>query len=108
MQGITCRDMMAIVSLDLFAMGDSIPIRLQSRETIPIDGTLVAHALGMDSATFRRLMDQGKIKTLCERGTGEDEGVFRISFYHNAARVRLVVDPQGALHQPMDIRPDTA
>jgi hypothetical protein len=34
--------------------------------------------------------------------------VFRISFYHNAARVRLVVDPQGALHQPMDIRPDTA
>ena len=82
-------------------MGDSIPIRLQSRETIPIDGTLVAHALGMDSATFRRLMDQGKIKTLCE-------GVFRISFYHNAARVRLVVDPQGALHQPMDIRPDTA
>jgi hypothetical protein len=53
-------------------------------------------------------MDQGKIKTLCERGTGEDEGVFRISFYHNAARVRLVVDPQGALHQPMDIRPDTA
>lgn len=108
MQEVAQREMMASVSLEPLSMGDSIPITLQSRETIPIDGSLVAQALGMDSATFRRLLDQGRIKTLCERGTEEDEGVFRISFYHNAARVRLIVDQQGVSRQPMEIRPNNA
>jgi hypothetical protein len=32
---------------------------------------------------------------LCERGTGEDAGLYRASFYHEGKRVRLVVDGDG-------------
>ena len=42
-------------------------------------------------------MDAGKITLLCERGTGEDEGTWRVSFYHDGRRARFVVDAQGRI-----------
>ena len=47
------------------------------------------------SAEFRRLMEQGRISTLCERGVGEDAGLYRASFYYGDRRARLVVDASG-------------
>ena len=46
-------------------------------------------------AEFRQLMEDRKITVLCERGIGDDEGLYRASFYHEGRRVRLVVDGQG-------------
>jgi hypothetical protein len=34
---------------------------------------------------------------LCERGTGEDEGLYRASFYIERRRARLVVDRDGRI-----------
>jgi hypothetical protein len=40
-------------------------------------------------------MEDRKITLLCERGTGEDAGLYRASFYLDGKRVRLVVDGDG-------------
>ena len=64
---------------------------------IAIDAALVAPRLGLDLDTFRALMDDGRIRVLCERGVGEDAGRYRATFYHHAARARLVVDAEGRL-----------
>ncbi|MGJ4730098.1 DUF6522 family protein [Luteimonas sp. SDU101] len=62
---------------------------------IEIDGALVAAALDMEPGEFRRLMAERRISVLCERGTGEDEGLYRASFYYGDRRARLVVDASG-------------
>lgn len=66
-----------------------------TRPSIQIDGALVARALSLDVADFRRLMENGQIALLCERGTGEDAGHYRASFYHGDQRARFVVDANG-------------
>ncbi|WP_411834706.1 DUF6522 family protein [Pseudoxanthomonas mexicana] len=63
--------------------------------SVEIDGALVARALELDVAEFRKLMDDGKITLLCERGTGEDAGRYRATFYYGQRRARLVVDAEG-------------
>jgi hypothetical protein len=78
-------------------MGKRIPAEVNPAFEILIDGALVARAFGMDVAAFRQLMDDRRIAVLCERGTGEDEGLHRASFYHEGKRVRLVVDAQGRI-----------
>src|SRR3546814_17898193 len=40
-------------------------------------------------------MDRRQITVLCERGTGEDAGLYRASLYHAGRRLRLVVDRDG-------------
>ena len=65
--------------------------------TIDIDGALVADQLGLAVDEFRQLMADGKIRVLCERGTGDDAGRFRASFYHGTVRARLVLDAGGKL-----------
>ncbi|WP_372017930.1 DUF6522 family protein [Pseudoxanthomonas sp. 10H] len=62
---------------------------------LEIDGAMVAQALGLEVAAFRQLMDDGKVRVLCERGTGEDAGTWRASFYHGTRRARFVVDARG-------------
>lgn len=76
-------------------MGKSIPIDLNPSRAVEIDGALVATGLGLALADFRQLMEHRKITVLCERGTGEDAGLYRASFYHEGKRVRLVVDEDG-------------
>ena len=55
----------------------------------------MARGFDLEEAEFRRLMDARKISVLCERGTGEDAGRYRASFYFEGRRVRLVVDADG-------------
>ena len=74
-----------------------IPAKLLAAPSIEIEGTVVAHALGLDVEVFRQLMDDRKITMLCERGTGPDSGRYRASFYHGDRRVRLVVDENGSV-----------
>ncbi|WP_220486464.1 MULTISPECIES: DUF6522 family protein [unclassified Luteimonas] len=62
---------------------------------IEIDAVLVARALELGVDEFRQLMADSKISVLCERGTGEDAGHYRASFYYGARRARFVVDGKG-------------
>ena len=41
------------------------------------------------------LMEQRRIAALCERGTGEDSGTYRATFYYEDRLTRLVVDREG-------------
>jgi len=76
-------------------MGNPIPIEVNPRLEIEVDAALIASALGLEIARFQRLMEQRKITVLCERGTGEDAGLYRASYYYQGKRVRLVVDAGG-------------
>ena len=67
--------------------------------SLEIDARLVAPGLGLDVDEFQRFMEIRKIKVLCERGTGEDLGRYRATFYYGDKRVRLVVDRRG---RPID------
>lgn len=62
---------------------------------IDVDAELVARSLGLEVSDFRTLMRAGKIRTLSERGVGQDEGRFRLSFYYRERRLRLVTDAAG-------------
>lgn len=76
-------------------MSKSIPITLSSSMNVEINAMIVAEGLDLAVPRFRELMQQGKVAVLCERGTGEDQGLYRASFYHAGKRVRLVVDSDG-------------
>ncbi len=76
-------------------MAKAIPIELNPTRAVEIDGALVARGLGLEVEAFRRLMDDHQVTVLCERGTGEDEGLYRATFYYADKRVRLVVDADG-------------
>ena len=65
--------------------------------SIDIDGVLVARALDLEVERFRQLMADGKISVLCERGTGEDLGRYRASFYFGRKRARFLLDTEGQL-----------
>ena len=70
-------------------------IGIQVNPQVEIDGALVARALDLEIGEFRRLMEDRRISVLCERGVGEDEGLYRASFYHGERRARMVVDANG-------------
>lgn len=78
-------------------MAKSIPISLNPKFEIEIDGAQVASAFEMATDEFMRLIDDRKIAQLCERGNGEDEGLYRTTFYYRQKRVRLVVDREGRI-----------
>ncbi|KAF1687230.1 hypothetical protein B1992_04395 [Pseudoxanthomonas broegbernensis] len=64
-------------------------------QSLEIDGVLVARTIGLEVAAFRQLMADGKISVLCERGTGEDAGSYRATFYYGKQRARFIVDAHG-------------
>ena len=76
-------------------MPGNIPIQLSSARAVEIDGALVARGFGLAIDAFRKLMEDRQVTLLCERGTGEDAGLYRASFYYAGKRVRLVVDADG-------------
>ena len=63
--------------------------------SLEIDGAMVATELGLEVEAFRQLMADGKISVLCERGTDDDAGTWRASFYYGQRRARFVVDSRG-------------
>jgi hypothetical protein len=92
------------IKMDTFRLN---PTRRVALPSIEIDSALIAPGLGLDPVEFQRLLDTGKIRVLCERGTGEDAGSYRASFYLDDRRVRLLLDASGQLLQDPEVR-DTA
>jgi len=82
------------------------PIQLQlthegpgTAVSVDIDGALVARKLGLETEAFRQLMSDRKVTVLCERGIGEDAGLYRATFYFQERRFRAVVDSSGSIVQ---------
>lgn len=53
--------------------------------------------LGMAPQDIQRLMRDGQITSLSEKGQDQDEGRYRITFRHRSTRVRLTVNAQGEI-----------
>lgn len=82
----------------------TIPVTLNPKLEIVVPAAPIAQALELDVAQFLLLLEQRKIDQLCERGTDEDEGLYRASFYHAGKRARVVVNRQGQIQGEVERR----
>jgi hypothetical protein len=71
--------------------------------TIQIDASVLGEGLGLEPSCVTALLRDGTITCRCERGIGEDEGRFRLTFFHAGRRLRLVVDAAGRILQRSSI-----
>ena len=63
--------------------------------TLRIDAAVIGQGLNVEPPLVQILMREGKITALCERGVDEDAGRYRMTFFHENRRFRLVVDEGG-------------
>lgn len=66
---------------------------------IEIDAGVIGAGLGIEPALVQAHLQERRIRVLCERGTGEDIGTLRVSFYFRSLCLRLLVDAAGNLLQ---------
>jgi hypothetical protein len=64
---------------------------------ITVDAAVLGTLLGLPAAEVPALMREGAITSLCERGEGEDEGRYRLSFFYRNRRARLHLDDAGCI-----------
>ncbi|GMG84023.1 hypothetical protein LNKW23_32370 [Paralimibaculum aggregatum] len=62
-----------------------------------VEAELLAGFFGLEPAAVPRMMRSGAITSRSERGIGEDEGRWRLTFYHGGRALRLVVDAEGTV-----------
>ena len=67
---------------------------------IQVDATVVAEGFRIDPLLVQERMREGKITSLCERGIDDDEGRYRLTFFSESRRFRLLIDKEGNVLQP--------
>ena len=73
-------------------------MKLEPTDTgFAIEAPDLAALLDLPAAEVRALMRAGRITSRFERGADEDEGRFRVTFFHESRRVQLTVDRDGHL-----------
>jgi hypothetical protein len=60
-----------------------------------IDAAVIGRVLNVEPSLVQAQMREGKITVLCERGYDEDVGRYRLTFFYENRRFRLVVDETG-------------
>ena len=60
-----------------------------------VDAAEIAPLLELEVASFQELMRSGKIRSIVERGEGEDDGKVRLTFQSPQWRVRLTCRRDG-------------
>ena len=66
---------------------------------VQIDAAIVAEGLGLAPALLQQEMRAGRITSISERGVDDDHGRYRLSFFSQHRRFRVVVDETGAILQ---------
>jgi hypothetical protein len=64
---------------------------------IQVDANIIGRDLGLGAFEVQSLMREGKLTSSCERGVDEDEGRYRLTFFHGGRRLRLIVDGAGRI-----------
>jgi hypothetical protein len=64
---------------------------------ITVDAATLGALLGVAAGEIPALLRARAITSLCERGTGTDEGRFRLSFFYRNRRARLHLDAAGCI-----------
>jgi len=62
-----------------------------------VDAEIIADAFGIAASNVQNLMQSKAITSQCEKGIGEDEGSWRLTFYHNNRAFRLTVDDKSQI-----------
>jgi hypothetical protein len=70
---------------------------------IQVDASIVGEGLGIDPSLVQPHLREGKITSLCERGVDEDKGHYRLTFFSESRRFRLVIDQAGNVVQRLSI-----
>lgn len=60
-----------------------------------VDAAFLGALLGIASEAVPDLMRTRSITSFCERGVGQHEGSFRLSFFYRNRRLRLSIDGTG-------------
>ncbi len=60
-----------------------------------IDAALLGELLNVPSCRVQDLMRQKEITGVCERGEGEHQGLYRLTFFYKGRRARVSVDETG-------------
>jgi hypothetical protein len=64
---------------------------------IQVDAAIVSAGFDLAPTVFLERLREGRITSLCERGIDEDRGRYRLTFFSETRRFRLVVDERGAI-----------
>jgi hypothetical protein len=64
---------------------------------------VIAEGLHLSLSQLRQQMREGRITGVSERGTGEDLGRHRLTFFSEHRRFRVVLDERGAIIQRSSI-----
>jgi Family of unknown function (DUF6522) len=62
---------------------------------LSVDAAVIGRGLGMSPSAVQANIRAGKLTVLCERGVDEDQGRYRLTFFFENRRFRLVVDEKG-------------
>lgn len=68
-----------------------------SDNTFLVDAALIGELLHVPATSVPILMRERRITSICERGTGQDEAEFRLTFFYRSRRARLITDAAGRL-----------
>lgn len=70
---------------------------------ILVEAAVIGEGLSLQPAAVQEEMRAGRITSLCERGSGEDEGRFRLTFFTENRRFRIIVDEAGQIIQRLKL-----
>jgi hypothetical protein len=62
---------------------------------LSIDAAVIGRGLNIEPSVVQGRMREGKITVLGERGVYEDAGQYRLTFFYENRRFRLIVDEEG-------------
>jgi Family of unknown function (DUF6522) len=74
---------------------DPQSVSAQNPEDVVVDAQLLAALFEITPDALKTAMRSGTVTSLCERGTQEHEGLYRLSFFYGSRRVRLNLNQLG-------------
>lgn len=66
---------------------------------VEIDASVIAEGLGISLPLLKQQMRAGQITSQSERGVDDDAGRYRLTFFSEHRRFRVIVDEGGAILQ---------
>lgn len=66
-------------------------------EDFVVEAEDLAHAFGMAAEEVIRDLQAGVLTSRCEKGMGEHDGRYRLTFSHHGSRLRLTLDGDGRI-----------
>jgi hypothetical protein len=66
---------------------------------VQVDAAIIAEGLGLTPSLLQEEMRAGRITSLAERGVDADCGRYRLTFFSEHRRFRVVIDEAGAIIQ---------